>query len=112
MSADTLEAKNGTLSDTLEITKMLTISTGHVTAKTADLLDAEPFENNLGIPVYEKESYGWFVYIDANVMKTIEQPDFPADLAGCIRLAHENDCSVLCLDQDAEMTLRLPIHEW
>lgn len=50
----------------LDITRVLNLSTAHITKNTADTLDRCALNNDY-IPlcsVYEKEEYGWYVYID------------------------------------------------
>lgn len=84
---------------TPEITKMMTLSTGHVRYSTAQMLDAEPDTNALGLSVYPKicggESVGWFIYLPGAA------PDgIPEDMEQAIRYALDENCSVLCLDAD------------
>lgn len=67
--------------NTLEINKMLTLSTCHISQKTSLLLNTS-HDLQHGLSVYEKFIYGWFVYI--------EDADFdllPPDLQTCICFA-------------------------
>jgi hypothetical protein len=43
----------------MEIAKMLIISSAHITESTASLLDEEA----VGITVYQKDNYGWFIVV-------------------------------------------------
>lgn len=50
----------------LETCEMLTLSTAHITGKTAEMLRQESHTNVMSLSVYEKkgscgESYGWFI---------------------------------------------------
>ena len=94
----------------LEITKMLSLSTIHISKATSEKLQAEPDTNEMGLTVYEKigsgESYGWFLYLDAEWTcgynrEAVENGQIPKDLAACMALANDTGCTVLCLDCDA-----------
>ena len=87
-------------SQTLEIDKMLTISSLHVSADTKDLLDqaADDNEEDPMPPVYEKQGYGWFVACDPDNKEIWD--NCPADLVQCMKLVRDNGCFWLCLDAD------------
>lgn len=92
----------------LEIDRILTLSTGHVTESTSELL------NNDGIPgliVYPKDAYGWFI-LCSEEEKTDEPITIPDDLTEVIKFAIANDCTWLCLDRDGYFTDKLPKYEW
>lgn len=93
----------------MEITKMLTLSTGHITENTSILLDAEAvYSGDLpGLSVYNKDEWGWFIYINAEDYQS-ERESVPDDLCRCIDLAIENECGLLCLDQDGDRSDLLP----
>lgn len=98
-----------------EITKMLTLSTAHITEETAKRLEKDPDDNNLGLSVYSKSNFGFFIYfrdIDGNLPKEYTNDDFPEDLYKCILLAHELGCEILCLDCDGEETELLEKYDW
>lgn len=84
----------------LEIDKMLTISSLHVSADTKDLLDqaADDNEEDPMPPVYEKQGYGWLVACDPDNEETWD--NYPADLVQCMKLTRDNGCFWLCLDAD------------
>ena len=90
----------------MEITKMLTLSTAHITDSTMEQLDREPVYNNLGLCVYKKSDYGWFIYLD-NTMDLTDMR-LPNDLLKCLALAKSVGCDVLCLDCDGPEELFLP----
>lgn len=100
--------------NTLEISRMLTISTGHLRPATMEALDAEPETNRIGLIVYPKSDFGWFLYISDDNMavcqKDILEQDYP-DLAECIRYAKEQNCSVICFDCDASFLMNLTIYD-
>jgi len=89
--------------ETLEIYKMLTISTAHITGTTAELLE------ELDAPtVYDKSEHGWFIYLNhlnGNV-------NIPNDLTQVIQFAKENGITLLCLDCDADTVSELPTYEY
>ena len=84
----------------LEIDKMLTISSRHVSADTKDLLDqaADDNEEDPMSSVYEKQGYGWFVACNPDNKEIWD--NCPADLVQCMKLARDNGCFWLCLDAD------------
>lgn len=95
----------------MEITKMLTISTMHVTEETYGKLAAEAdglFISNLNLPVYRKDDYGFFICaFDAEF-----NDNLPDDLRTCLNYALKHDCSWLCLDCDGEIMADLQKYEW
>lgn len=103
----------------IDITKMLTLSTAHITKETADKLniDCKPalpeeyfkhgFCFNLGISVYPKDEYGWFLWVPFSAIEKL-----PSDLEQCVRLAHRNGCVWLCLDSDGLIDPSLKTYEW
>ena len=90
----------------LEICKMLTISTAHITKETADMLSISETD----LIVYDKDEYGWWIAVcDIDLYELSGVPD---DLAACVRLAMQNGCEWLCLDCDGEVVDCLPTYEW
>lgn len=92
----------------MEITKMLTISTAHITEETARLLELEPDNDNMQLIVYNKADFGWFIYVN----EYLENRDIPDDLRKCLELAKENDCKWLCLECDTDVVDGLDEYEW
>ena len=97
----------------LEITKLLTISTAHVKESTMKLLDKEPNTDTLGLCVYNKADFGYYIMTDKNTLQRINtQPDFPEELKTLIILAVDLNCSTLCLDCDCDILPYLPTNDW
>lgn len=92
----------------LEIQKMITLSTAHITEQTAKLLDKEPEENNMAISVYKKSEYGWFLPIESISYDTVPFQD----LKKVIEFAKDHGCSWLCLDCDGPMLEYLDTYKW
>lgn len=88
------------MSTKLDIAKILTLSTAHIKPETTTMLDNEPNTDNLGLSVYDKAGYGWFIYIDSVIDDTFNH--LPEDLKACIAFAKEQECEWLCLDADGE----------
>lgn len=88
---------------TPHIHRMLDVSSAHISTDTWNMLDAEwqscntPLE---GITVYQKDCYGYIVYL---VSDEIDLSVIPSDLACAIRYAQKHDCDVICIDRDAEI---------
>ena len=103
----------------LEISRMLTISTVHISKKTAERLT---FGNphDLKMPAYfEKGDYGWFVFVPRNYLDVHSNGDHeesyqnaPDDLRDCMREAWLNNCEWLCLDCDGLEVDDLPKYDW
>ena len=96
----------------MEITKMITLSTAHITENTAKKLDSDPTTNCLGLCVYKKSEYGWYITIDRNSIFKAEIQTIPHDLARLILFARDLDCETLCLDCDAEEIPYFETYEW
>ena len=92
----------------MEIAKMLTISTAHVTQKTANKIDREEIT---GLVIYSKDEFGWFIFIPEDLYEE-DYDELPKDLKACIQLAMDNDCNWLCLDCDGEELDELEVYEW
>lgn len=98
----------------LDIQKVLTLSTAHIKESTANRLDRDPDDNNLGLCVYQKADYGYFIYLDAITPELMAQysESIPRDLYDCIGLALSVGCNILCLDCDGEELPFLPTYDW
>ena len=92
----------------MDITKMLTISTAHITEETATKLDLEPNTDDMQLSVYLKADYGWLIWAN----KDLDNCNAPDDLRKCLELAKANDCEWLCLDCDGEIVDGLVAYEW
>lgn len=95
--------------ENMDIEKILTISTAHITEETNIILQNAEF-NNLCLSVYQKECYGYWIYIGKSAK--IYREVIPEDLLDCIEFARQNDCQWLCLDCDAKETSELPTYDW
>lgn len=89
-----------------EVNQMITLSTGHISERTSNLLDDGSLN---GIKIYKKEEYGWIIYLldDSQYEKTI-----PEDLKTVIRFAWNKGFTVICFDRDAETIDDLPVFYW
>lgn len=90
-----------------EIDSMLTVSTAHIKAETAKLLEDESIE---GVTVYKKDIYGWFIYIDIN-NSGIGETNL-VDLNNIIHFALNQGCSIICIDRDGDTIDGLAVYEW
>ena len=107
-----------------EITRMLTISTAHISPATRRLLETEAGleDNETGLAIYPKDDVGWFVYIPVMHELTCRVVDdgqhiafgypntVPHDLQALLQYAESLDCAVLCLDRDAKAVPFLPAY--
>ena len=101
----------------MEINKMLTVSTAHITQETAELLDKICKDSTLSsLIVYEKvcrykniqEEYGWFIYCNVNLADL----KAPEDLLNVICFAKDLGCAWLCFDRDGDILDYLETYNW
>lgn len=90
----------------MDITRILTISTAHITEETDKKLQDNSEFNLMALSVYKKEDYGYWIYVDSPC------DDVPEDLKQCLELALKYDCQWLCLDCDGEEVPELPTYDW
>lgn len=90
----------------LDIQKILTISTSHIKPETSFKLANNHKTSEIPVTVYSKGDFGWFIYFSKNP----DTENMPEDLALCINLAIENECSVLCLDCDGQIIKDMPTY--
>lgn len=85
----------------LEIDKIITVSTFHISydSYTWLELECETYNNPLICP-YKKDEFGFVLYINKQAYFAIDKPDIPDDIYRLIQLAIDNDCAYLCLDVD------------
>lgn len=89
----------------LEISRILTISTEHISPQTARLMDTDAIHAGFysaGEFGYHILTVGWEDYSDM----------VPEDLKVCVRFAAGYGCDWLCLDGDAKTVKELPVYEW
>ena len=91
----------------MEISKMLTVSTAHITKTTAELLD----DGVRDLIVYPKAEYGWFILIpSSDVIDSLHI--VMSDLMRLLKLAKDLGCEWLCLDCDGEVLDYMTTYEW
>lgn len=96
----------------LDITRVLNLSTAHITKNTVDTLGRCALNNDY-IPlceVFEKGEYGWYVYIDSDDPNLI--PDELSDIRDCVIFALKHDINCICFDRDADIVIGLPVYDW
>lgn len=100
--------------ETLSVSKILTVSTAHVTKAMYKMLVEDMNDSSsVMLPVYEKTDtdgtkYGLFIYIPAD----INWDRIPKGLKPLLELAISNECDVVCLDSDGSVIKELPVYEW
>lgn len=88
---------------TPHIHRMLDVSSAHISTDTWNMLDDEWQSCNtplIGLSVYQKDCYGFIVYL---VNDEIDLSAIPSDLANIIRYAQTHNCDVICIDRDADI---------
>ena len=92
----------------MEINKMLSLSTAHVSEKTAHIMENFNIDN---VVIYDKPGYGWFVYVPDKLELEEIQDTCPDDLYACLVFARENDCNWIMFDSDVEPIDELAVYE-
>ena len=98
----------------LDIQKIITLSTAHISEKTAQALDMmakNPMTITETITVYNKDDIGWFIYCP-EYTNINDIPEKYKDLRTIITFAHDHDCEIICLDADYETVDYLPTYDW
>ena len=95
----------------MEISRMLTINTCHITERTAAMLNSTP--SRIPLPIYPKGEFGWFIYLDNYTINQKEQiREIPSELWNCLMLVKRKECNWLCLDCDGEEIDELQGFDW
>jgi hypothetical protein len=92
-----------------EITKLMALSTSHVTEQTAKALDDESAD--FGTPHYDYGGYGWILVVPPN-KEAWDRLNCPPELRTVLEFAGRRGCERLLLDRDAPPTPDLPTWEW
>ncbi len=108
-SIDIITNNKNCTDNQLEIHKILTLSTTHISKKTADSLN---MLNNEDLILYKKDEFGWFIYIIDGDSERINDKSIPDDLAAIIKLAKSKECEIICLDRDACKVDGLFTYDW
>lgn len=96
----------------MEIDKMLTISTIHISTETIKKLNRPHYLNELSLSIYDKAGFGWFIFVPNNLEIIFNNGEgIPNDLWECLLLANHNECNWLCLDADGEEVPGLETYE-
>lgn len=85
----------------IEISKIISISTAHITEQTADLL----IKGELEPAVYPKDKYGWFIFVS-------NENTVPKDLKQVMEFAKRHNCVWIDMDCAGAVIPFLPTYEW
>lgn len=91
---------------TLEITKMLVLSTGHLTEYACnEFFDTYRHAHNKG-------EFGGFVYVPTDDCPVMDGDELPGCLIDCLKFADANDCGWVMFDCDGPIIDDLPEYLW
>ena len=94
----------------MEITRMWTLSTAHISKETSDLLAEWAYPSNEGpVIVYEKEG-GYFIHVPDDF--DYEEMNLPEDIEIIVAFAIGCEINWICLDRDGDIELIFPTYEW
>ncbi len=104
-----------------DLFQVLDISTGHITKKDNELLQAYcdvGGSHIIGLIVYSYE-YGYFINIPSKdslhlsvVGRDLVKAGYSQDFVALMRLGRDLDCRFIRLDQDGDYYDDLPKHDW
>lgn len=95
----------------MEISRMITMSTGHITKETYDYLENKS-SDGYGLCIYDKADFGYFIYMPTNKEHDVEYlKNLPKDLAMIFMFARQNEFDIVCLDCDGQDLDMLPIYD-
>lgn len=89
----------------IEITKMLALSTAHLTEQTCN-----SYLPGWEGPAYKKGEYGWFVPIFDDCVESVEPA--ASDLKECMLKAIAEGCDWLMFDRDVDTIDDLKVYDW
>lgn len=107
----------------MEITKMLVLSTAHLSNDTCNRYlhrqhdlstpGVVAFEKlSYGSPVRDPDSYGWFVHVPDEAALPDWPTDMPLELRSAIHVARRESCGWIMFDRDGDTIDELPTYDW
>jgi hypothetical protein len=98
---------------TPEISKILTLSTSHISEDTSDNFTYSPND----MPAfYDKAEFGWFISVPEKPFGagggTQDPPTCPKELVALLAYARALDCQWLCLDRDGDINPLFEVFDW
>lgn len=84
------------LEDGLEISRVFTMSTIHISEATLKSIEHGDLKDAL--VVYPKSEYGFFVYVGEENID--DDSILPEDLSSVVQFARQSECSIICIDRD------------
>ena len=93
----------------LVITKVLDVSTAHITEKDNNLLSS----NDTYVISYPKD-HGFFVYVPeaAKIIKTFARDGYSKAFLKLMKMASEHKCGWIMLDSDGTVYPQLKVFDW
>ena len=93
----------------MEISRMWTLSTAHITKETDRWLTEQSKEPTVGLSVYEKTG-GHFVYVPNDL--DYEEMNLPEDIETIIAFAIGCEINLICLDSDGPIEKMFLTYKW
>lgn len=93
----------------IPVTKVLSLSIGHITADTNRWLQDQVYPNLI---VYEKEVYGFWILVPDEGDDEIDTASIPVDLREVLKLAATLNCEWVMLDSINDIIEVLPTYCW
>lgn len=93
----------------MEIAKMCTLSTEHISMETDQWLTEQSKEPTEGLCVYEKAG-GHFIHVPDFL--SFEIMELPEDLEEIIAYILSDDIDWICLDSDGPVETMFPTYNW
>lgn len=98
-----------------EVHRLLALSTVHVSESSREWLTEQAnLDGGFSLVVYEKSIYGWFIPIidKSELIDTgFRVEGIPQDVQDVLKFAHQNGCTWLMFDRDADQVEGLPVYQ-
>ena len=98
-----------------EISKMLTLSTAHITVQAINELEEDAdAKSAFGPVVYKKAGYGFFIYVpkDMELWEETKKEIRSKDILDVMEYARAAGCEWLMIDRDGPVEDDLTVYEW
>jgi hypothetical protein len=96
---------------TLEIERILTISTGHLTETTRLMLDHPKARNSLGRGPTASSEFGWVFWAELLEDIPFLEELMPKDLLEVLKFTEQQDCAYVRLDADGDQVEGLEYYD-
>lgn len=98
------------MDNSIEIARLLILSTAHLTEETATKMDEG---RDIGHP-YDTVKYGYEMWVPTILQEIVDvrEKGVPGEIVNAFLLAFKYDCRYIRFDRDADTTEQLNTYDW